>query len=130
MNVFSALRNGKCESDHWCKTSKGDTFKTTFTWTIEDYINRPEQKGKSGFLWSSKVSVQGPDNKTIKWRFKLYPRGDQKTPDNSAAIFMFNESDFDVKADFQVAVKDGEMPLQLAHFSAHPDVYKAKGILG
>ena len=106
MNVLSVLRNRECESDQWCRTVEGDVFKTTFTWTIENYINRPEKNGKGGFLSSSLVLVHGPNDKVFKWIFTLYPRGDSTADDEVASIFMNNECDFDVKAEYQVSVID------------------------
>ena len=61
--------SGDRENSHWCKTTKGNTVKATFTWTIEDYINRPEQKGKGQILKSSIVIAREPNNKTSKWQF-------------------------------------------------------------
>ena len=126
MNVLSVLRNRECESDQWCRTVEGDVFKTTFTWTIENYINRPEKNGKGGFLSSSLVLVHGPNDKVFKWIFTLYPRGDSTADDEVASIFMNNECDFDVKAEYQVSVIDNNQKnhqLEVVEL----DTYSAKG---
>ena len=115
---------GECDSDQWCRTTKGDTFKTTFTWTIEDYISRPEKKGS--YFSPSIVHVRGPDNKTYKWQFDLYPRGNEKHPD-SASIYMTNMNDFDVLADFEVSVQDTENHLTELVESSSAFSYDAKG---
>ena len=120
--------------DHKCGTYRGDIYKTTFTWTIEDYIDHPEQKGQ--FLTSSEVIEHGPSDKIFKWQFHLYPRGDKLTSDHKALIWMKNMSDFDVKADFQVSVYDGTKHLQMTpdvEMDVHKihecnvDVYAANG---
>ena len=114
---------GDCENSHWCRTTKGDKVKATFTWTIEDYINRPEKRGNEGFLNSSVIFVHGPDDKTSELRFLLYPRGDGDTETNEATIFMKNLSDFDVKAEFEVSVRDVNMQHQLTNTCSY-DTYK------
>ena len=114
---------GDCENSHWCRTTKGDKVKATFTWTIEDYINRPEKRGNEGFLNSSVIFVHGPDDKTSELRFSLYPRGDGDTETNEATIFMKNLSDFDVKAEFEVSVRDVNMQHQLTNTCSY-DTYK------
>ena len=120
--------NRREESDHWCRTVEGDTFKTTFTWSIENYINRHEKKGEC--LKSSIVIAHGPNNKTFKWQFMLYPRGDKKSDPNTAAIYLSNRSDFDVKAEFHVSVITSyphmnEMNEMTQYVEV--DVYGAKG---
>ena len=62
------------ESDSWCRTTSGDKASTTFTWTIEDFFDRPEKNGE--FMSSSSFTVSGPNDKKTTWKLKLYPRGD------------------------------------------------------
>ena len=62
------------ESDAWCRTTSGDKASTTFTWTIEDFFNRPEKKDE--FIRSSPFTVSGPNDKLTKWELHLYPKGD------------------------------------------------------
>ena len=65
------------ESDSWCRTTSGDKASTSFTWTIEDFFNRPESQKE--FMYSSPFTVFGPNDKETTWRLKLYPREDEVT---------------------------------------------------
>lgn len=62
------------ERDSWCRTTAGDTASTTYTWTIEDFLNRPEKVGES--LVSSHFTVSGPGDKVTTWELKTYPKGE------------------------------------------------------
>ena len=70
------------ESDSWCRTTAGDPVRSTFTWTIEDFLSRPEKRGES--LLSSHFTVSGPGDKVTSWELKTYPKGedngDERTP--------------------------------------------------
>ena len=62
------------ESDSWCRTTSGDKASTTFTWTIEDFLNHTEQNQK--FIESSSFTISGPNDKVTKWALSLYPNED------------------------------------------------------
>ena len=57
--------------------ASGDKTSTSFTWTIEDFLNRPESQKE--FMYSSPFTVFGPNDKETTWRLKLYPREDEVT---------------------------------------------------
>ena len=57
-----------------CRKTRGDTLTTTFTWTIKDYLRRPELKGE--YIWA-RIEAYGPDKKAKKWRLQLHPRGER-----------------------------------------------------
>jgi len=58
----------EADCDHWCRTAARSSVKTTFTWTIENFLERSE--AKDGPLVSSVFSVTGPD-KITKWCLEL-----------------------------------------------------------
>ena len=61
-------------SDNWCRTTKGESVKTMFTWTIEGFLDRKENKFNES-LESVCFSVTGPEDRVSKWNMKLYPQG-------------------------------------------------------
>ena len=63
-------------SDNWCRTTNGKKASTTFTWTIEDFFNRPEKKDES--IKSSTFSITGPNDQVTSWELNLYPKGDKQ----------------------------------------------------
>ena len=62
-NSFSQMTmsdEGKVpKSDHWCRTTSGETTVTTFTWTIEDFESRPEKTGVA--MYSSTFLAKKPN---------------------------------------------------------------------
>ena len=71
--IMSANIHPGFETDNWCRTTQGDTAKTTFTWTIEGLGNRPEKFGEC--IKSGGFSVVGPDDITTDWKAQFYPKG-------------------------------------------------------
>ena len=78
------------ESDSWCRTTRGDQASTTFTWTIEDYFNRPEKTGD--YIKSSTFTVTGPNDKVTTWELRLYPKGDMDDADK-VGLFLASKND-------------------------------------
>ena len=77
------------ESDSWCRTTSGDKVSTTFTWTIEDFLSRPEKSGQS--MQSSPFTVSGPNEQVTTWRLHMFPKGDEETyGTDHVALFISN----------------------------------------
>ena len=62
------------EIDSWCRTTSGEKASTTFTWTVEDFLNHTEQNQE--FIESSSFTISGPNDKVTKWALSLYPNED------------------------------------------------------
>ena len=93
------------ESDAWCRTTSGDKAITTFTWTIEDFFDRPEKNGE--FMISSPFTVSGPSDKKTTWKLKLYPRGDDDDDSDFDLVSLYlenTEEDAREKILFQLSV--------------------------
>ena len=92
------------DTDNWCRTSQGDTAKKSFTWTIEGFINRPEEHGE--FIESASFCIIGPDDKTTEWKIRVYPKGYMSNPD--PAIFLKKsckgENSFEITANITLSV--------------------------
>ena len=102
--------------DSWCRTTSGDTASTTFTWTIEDFLSRPEKVGES--LVSSQFTVAGPGDKVTTWELRTYPKGvgalwedeDDETPDNvevDVPLYIRNTEETPEKAKFCFSILNG-----------------------
>ena len=91
------------QSDHWCRTTFGETKETTFSWTIEDFASRPEKKWER--IQSSSFLAKTPDQKDSKWKSMLYPKGDKKGEGN-LSIFLTSYNSFSIKAKFEVSILD------------------------
>ena len=89
------------ESDSWCRTTIGDKASTSFTWTIEDFLNRPEEFGE--FIVSSSFTVSGPNDLTT-WELNLYPKGDILSPGNYVAFDLSNKERNTEKAHFSLSI--------------------------
>jgi len=63
----------EADCDHWCRTAARNSVKTTFMWTIENFLERPEAKNDP--LFSSVLSVTGSDTKITKWVLELHHKG-------------------------------------------------------
>ena len=100
-------------SDQWCRTTnngtrpESQTPKTTFTWTIEEFKNRPEKNGEK--MSSTVFLARGPNEKTTSWKLEFFPKGKKET-DNEAeqemSIFLHNCNDFPLKAKYKVSILD------------------------
>ena len=78
------------ESDSWCRTTSGEKASTTFTWTIDDFWNRPEKAGES--TTSSTFTVTGPNDKVTNWGLRLYPKGVSDDDNGDIDIYLYNKS--------------------------------------
>ena len=76
-------------SDNWCRTTNGEKASTTFTWTIEDFFDRPEKNDE--FIKSSTFSINGPNDKVTSWELKLYPKGDRGQSE-FVSLYIMNKS--------------------------------------
>ena len=86
------------ETDNWCRTTRGDTAKNSFSWTIEGFKNRPEKFTEC--IESACFKVIGPSDKTTKWNLEVYPKGDMT--ENVVSLYLVSQNDFDVRAEFTV----------------------------
>jgi len=83
--------------EYWCRTTSGASFKSSITWTIENFRNRQEKFDEE--IKSSIISVTDSDNRVTKWRVLVYPKGCKNNLDNleykecvSMFIVSLNES--------------------------------------
>ena len=77
------------EGDSWCRTTSGDKASTTFTWTIEDFLNRQEKVDES--ILSAPFTITGPNDKVTKWQLELYPRGESVSEEEgTVGIYLEN----------------------------------------
>ena len=90
------------ESDHWCRTTSGDKASTTFTWTIEDFSNRPEKKEES--IRSSSFTISGPNDKKTTWELRLFPRGDKQSTEEETCLFLENKKRTIEKITFELSI--------------------------
>ena len=90
------------KSDHWCRTTSGETTVTTFTWTIEDFESRPEKTGEK--MCSSTFLAKKPNRKDSMWQLALYPKGFKE--DTYLSIYLENRNEFQMKAKFRVSILD------------------------
>jgi len=90
-------------SDHWCRSTNGETTETTFTWTIEDFVNRSQKPGDA--IYSSKFLAKKPNKKESYWQMMLYPKGDEE-PGEHLSIFLKSNNDFSLRAKFEVSILD------------------------
>jgi len=90
------------ESDSWCRTTSGDKASTTFTWTIEDFFNRPEKKGE--LIQSSSFTVSGPNDKKTEWMLNLYPRGGDGFDEEDVTLFLRCKTSENEKAYFSLSI--------------------------
>ena len=88
------------ETDNWCRTTRGDTAKNSFSWTIEGFENRPEKCGES--IDSAGFNVIGPNDMTTKWRLELFPKGYGYESENEVELHLGSLNDFKVRAAFSV----------------------------
>ena len=90
------------ESDSWCSTTSGDKASTTFTWTIEDFLNRAEKTGE--FIRSSPFAVSGPNDKVTNWDLKLYPKGDGGVGGDGVDLFLRSKNNSYEKVCFSLSI--------------------------
>ena len=90
------------EVDSWCRTTCGDKAHTTFTWTIEDFLNRPEQFGES--LVSSTFIVPGPNDKVTTWELLTYPKGKLDRREDVVPLYIRNTKKTSEKAKFTFSI--------------------------
>ena len=104
MSVDNTDPDPMLESDHWCRTSSGDTTVTTFTWTIEDFASLPEKTGKG--IGSSTFVAKNPNDKDSEWELDFFPKGLNELDGDYLAIFLYSLNDFPVRASFQISILD------------------------
>ena len=99
------------EQDHWCRTTFGDSVKSNFTWTIENFRNRPEKYQES--ITSSSFSVTDSDNRVTKWCIYVFPKGRQEVRGEDkidykgcVSVYLLNGNDFPVTASLGCCVLD------------------------
>ena len=104
------------DCNSWCRTVFGNTVKTTFMWTIENFMERPEKKGDC--IESSQFTVTGPDSEITTWYLDLYPKGEIPDPDEEPDdgdyiyVYLHSISDFDVRAKGSFSIVDSSKKQQ------------------
>ena len=88
------------QTDNWCRTTQGETAKTTFTWTIDGFKNRPENFCE--FIESGSFSVIGPDDKTTEWTVACYPKGKERP--NEMEIYLRKGNFVDVRTQVNLSI--------------------------
>lgn len=98
------------QQNQWCRTTFGDDVKTTYTWTIENFRNRPEKFGEK--ITSSPFSVMDSDKRVTKLCFDVYPKGrqegiiDKKDYKEGVGVFLKNTDEFPVTASWDGWILD------------------------
>ena len=94
------------ESDNWCKTIVGETVKSRFTWIIEGFKRRKENKGEQ--LFSNSFKICDPEGKISTWYLELYPRGDITTEgENHVSLFLhLDGEDTKLIIDYEMFILD------------------------
>jgi len=92
----------EADCDHWCRTAATNSVKTSFMWTIENFLERLEAKNDP--LFSSVFSVTGPDNKTTKWVLELHHKGfpDLEPEEDDEHVYVNLNSEDAITADAAV----------------------------
>jgi len=114
------------DCDVWCRTVHGNTAKKTFMWTIENFMERTEEKGDH--IESSEFTVTGPDGKITEWHVNLYPKGEEPDPEEEpddgdyVYVYLYNSSDFSVRAKGSFSIVDSSKKQQKM-FHLDPDTY-------
>ena len=92
------------EGDSWCRTTSGDKASTTFTWTIEDFLNRPERINEC--IRSSTFTVTGPNEKVTTWELQLFPNGETEYDSNLVGLYLNNKKISQEKVSFTFSILD------------------------
>ena len=115
------------KADSWCRTVAGNTAKTTFMWTIENFNELPEEKHE--FIESTKFSVTGPGHghEITEWNLRLFPKGED--PDvEQVFVCLYSHNDFDVKARGSFSIVDSsEKEQNIYSLALHTYVFVKDG---
>ena len=76
----------------------------SFTWTVEDFVNRPERKGD--FLSSEIFEIYEPDGRITKWKILFFPKGEGRGQDGDISLFLSSLNNFDVKISYVMSILD------------------------
>ena len=104
------------DCDDWCRTVYGNTVKKTFLWTIENFMERPEEIDE--YIVSSQFTLTGPEGKITAWSLQLYPKGENPTPeeepdeDDYVSVYLNNCSDFNIRAKCSFSIIDSSKKKQ------------------
>ena len=89
-----------------------ESTKYTFVWRISEFISRPEKNGE--VLISEEFTTQISDDKSIRWRVELYPRGVSINPNSifngsDVSLFLRNLTvDAEIEATYVLSFLDAE----------------------
>ena len=98
------------DQDQWCRTTFGASVKTNFTWTIENFRNRPEKYQE--YITSSSFYVTDSDNRVTKWCIYVFPKGRKVLGEDKidlrdfVCLYLASENDFSVTASLGCCVLD------------------------
>ena len=118
--------------DDWCRTVYGNTAKKTYLWTIENFMERPEEKDDA--IWSSDFTVTGPDGQITEWHLELYPQGENtdtgsgEEPDDGDYVYVYlsSSNEFEVKAKGSFSIVDSSKKEQeIFHPGQHTFIHGA-----
>jgi len=85
----------------YCKTEITESDMYTFVWEIANFSSRTEENGE--YLDSEQFSVNGPGIKKTKWSLRIYPRNQKSKDSDIVAVFLRNNSDVDVQANYAIS---------------------------
>ena len=92
-------------SKYLIRTVPGDdgSVKAQFTWTIDNFLDRPEKQRE--VIKSPTFTVKKEGCATSKWDLALYPRGYHYSEDD-VCIFFYNVKKIPVKISYDVSILD------------------------
>ena len=103
MPIIASMNTRRLPGETFRQTPFHKIGKTTFTWIIKDFLNRPEERGES--FRSPSFSVDVGDIKT-EWQIDLYPKGKDifDQVEDWVSIFLHSMNDFEVVAKFNISL--------------------------
>ena len=92
-SISDQLRNSNMSKKFWLRTQADDpydphtdTTSATVLWTIDNFMDRKEEKGQSILspCFRIKHNYPGFSDRDTKWQIQLYPRGDHDSYDGGS----------------------------------------------
>jgi len=90
----------------YCKTEVTESDKFTFVWEIPKFSSRTEINGNC--FYSKEFTINGPGNKSTKWRGRIYPNG-CKSAEDYVSVYLENANDEDVMVKCSIVTVDSNM---------------------
>ena len=89
---------------YWCKSTNSNSKVTEFTWTIEDFENRPQKTGD--FLYSSSFVIKLPNDKETYWQMKLFPKGEKPGDRDYLSLFLQSNNNCAMSFQYEMSILD------------------------